>query len=143
MEIGDHVVPIFNGECQECKHCRSDQTNLCEKFRVNPFKSTMTNDGKCRFRRKDGVNLIYHFLNTSTFSEYTVLDSACAVKIDPEAPLHKMTLLGCGVSTGNNITPPTSFNYISLPINMNFHHLIQRYIRNYTTKYYFPEQNQF
>ncbi|KAL6568922.1 hypothetical protein OROHE_003663 [Orobanche hederae] len=100
MEIGDHVVPIFNGECQECKHCRSDKTNLCEKFRVNPFKSTMINDGKCRFRSKDGANPIYHFLNTSTFSEYTVLDSACAVKIDPEAPLHKMTLLSCGVSTG-------------------------------------------
>ncbi|KAL6579165.1 hypothetical protein OROMI_009381 [Orobanche minor] len=99
MEIGDHIVPIFNGECQECKHCRSDKTNLCEKFRVNPFKSTMINDGKCRFRSKDGANPIYHFLNTSTFSEYTVLDSACAVKIDPEAPLHKMTLLSCGVST--------------------------------------------
>ncbi|KAL3645501.1 hypothetical protein CASFOL_010681 [Castilleja foliolosa] len=99
MAVGDHVVPIFNGECRECKHCKSERTNLCDKFRVNPFKSAMTSDEKCRFRGKDG-NPIYHFLNTSTFSEYTVLDSGCAVKIDPQAPLQKMILLSCGVTTG-------------------------------------------
>ncbi|KAL2233145.1 alcohol dehydrogenase-like 4 [Sesamum indicum] len=99
LEVGDHVVPIFNGECQKCGHCKSEKTNLCEKFRVNPLKSTMRSDGKCRFWTKDG-RPVYHFLNTSTFSEYTVLDSACAVKIDANAPLEKMTLLSCGVSTG-------------------------------------------
>ncbi|KAL0409191.1 UNVERIFIED_CONTAM: Alcohol dehydrogenase-like 3 [Sesamum radiatum] len=99
LEVGDHVVPIFNGECQKCGHCKSEKTNLCEKFRVNPFRSTMRGDGKCRFWTEDG-RPVYHFLNTSTFSEYTVLDSACAVKIDATAPLEKMTLLSCGVSTG-------------------------------------------
>lgn len=99
LQIGDHVVPIFNGECQNCSYCKSHKTNLCEKFRVNPLKSTMSGDGKCRFSTKDG-KLIYHFLNTSTFSEYTVVDSGCAVKIDPKAPLDKMSLLSCGVSTG-------------------------------------------
>lgn len=100
VEPGDHVVPIFNGECRKCEYCKSSRkTNLCEKFRVNPFKSVMENDGKTRFSTKDGKS-IYHFLNTSTFSEYTVLDSACVVKIDPDAPLKKMTLLSCGVSTG-------------------------------------------
>lgn len=100
LEIGDHVVPIFNGECQDCAYCNSDKTNLCEKFRVNPFKSVMTNDGKTRFSIKSDGKPIYHFLNTSTFSEYTVLDSACVVKIDQKAPLKKMSLLSCGVSTG-------------------------------------------
>ncbi|KAL2237864.1 alcohol dehydrogenase-like 3 [Sesamum indicum] len=99
LEIGDHVVPIFNGECGECDYCRSEKTNLCEKYRVNPFRGTMVHDGKCRFSTKDGKP-IYHFLNTSTFSEYTVLDSACLVKIDQNAPLRTMTLLSCGVSTG-------------------------------------------
>lgn len=100
MKAGDRVVPIFNGECGDCVYCNSSKkNNLCGKFRVNPFKSVMANDGKCRFRNKNG-NPIYHFLNTSTFSEYTVVDSACVVKIDPDAPLDKMTLLSCGVSTG-------------------------------------------
>ncbi|GAV75102.1 ADH_zinc_N domain-containing protein/ADH_N domain-containing protein [Cephalotus follicularis] len=99
MKKGDHVIPIFTGECGDCVCCRSEKTNLCELFAVNPLKTTMVNDGKCRFSTKDGKP-IFHFLNTSTFSEYTVLDYACAVKIDPEAPLEKMSLLSCGVSTG-------------------------------------------
>lgn len=99
MKEGDHVVPIFNGECGNCDYCKSPATNLCEKFRVNPFKSVMFNDGKTRFTTVDGKP-IYHFLNTSTFTEYTVLDSGCVVKIDPAASLRQMTLLSCGVSTG-------------------------------------------
>ncbi|KAL6979389.1 alcohol dehydrogenase [Sarracenia purpurea var. burkii] len=99
LKEGEHVIPIFNGECGECAYCKREKTNLCEKFRVNPLKSVMGNDGKSRFSTKDGKP-IFHFLNTSTFSEYTVLDSACVVKIQPHAPLKKMTLLSCGVSTG-------------------------------------------
>ncbi|XP_043715174.1 alcohol dehydrogenase-like 4 [Telopea speciosissima] len=99
MREGDHVIPIFNGECGHCVYCKSEKTNLCETFRVNPLKKVMHNDGKSRFTSRHGQP-IYHFLNTSTFSEYTVLDSACVVKIHPEAPLKKMTLLACCVSTG-------------------------------------------
>lgn len=110
LEVGDHVVPIFNGECGECAYCKSGKTNLCETYRVNALKSTMSGDGKCRFRTKDG-DPIYHFLNTSTFTEYTVLDSACVVKIDSKAPLPRMTLLSCGVSTGiNNFNLSMSFS---------------------------------
>ncbi|CAI9093355.1 OLC1v1028839C1 [Oldenlandia corymbosa var. corymbosa] len=100
LSPGDHVVPIFNGECGDCAYCDSDKTNLCGKYRVNPFKFVMSGDGATRFHTKDGNQPIYHFLNTSTFSEYTVMDSGCAVKIPPGAPLKQMTLLSCGVSTG-------------------------------------------
>ncbi|KAJ4787268.1 alcohol dehydrogenase [Rhynchospora pubera] len=104
IKAGDHVVPIFNGECGYCKYCKHDKSNHCDKYRVNPLKSTMTVDGKTRFflaSHEDGNLLpVYHFLNTSTFAEYTVLDSACAVKINPMAPLHKMCLFSCGISTG-------------------------------------------
>ncbi|KAI3822068.1 hypothetical protein L1987_09649 [Smallanthus sonchifolius] len=99
IKEGDHVLPIFNGECGECTYCKSKTTNLCAKFRVDPFQSVMRNDGKTRFLTHDGKP-IYHFLNTSTFSEYTVMDSACVVKINPEAPLNTMTLLSCCLSTG-------------------------------------------
>ncbi|RWR89569.1 alcohol dehydrogenase-like protein 4 isoform X1 [Cinnamomum micranthum f. kanehirae] len=96
---GDQVVPIFNGECGNCSNCKSNKTNLCNKFRVDPFKSVMVSDGKTRFSTRDGKP-IYHFLNTSTFTEYTVLDSACVVKMTPNSPLKKMSLLSCGLSTG-------------------------------------------
>nr|UTU35218.1 alcohol dehydrogenase like protein 2 [Saccharum hybrid cultivar ROC22] len=101
---GDHVVPIFTGECQKCVYCKSDKTNLCGTYRVDPFKTTMVHDNGTRFSvvdRRSGVRQpVFHFLNTSTFTEYTVLDAACAVKISPKAPLEKMCLLSCGITTG-------------------------------------------
>ncbi|XP_047324150.1 alcohol dehydrogenase-like 3 [Impatiens glandulifera] len=100
LQEGDHVVPIFNGECGDCVYCNRTDTNLCEKYRVNPFKSVMQADGKSRFSTKVDGKPIFHFLNTSTFSEYSVIDSACVVKIPSNAPLKEMALISCGVSTG-------------------------------------------
>ena len=98
------MVTLFNGECKDCVYCRSGRTNLCGEFRVNPFKKVMKSDGATRFFAVDVAGgerrPIYHFLNTSTFAEYTVLDSACVAKIDSRAPLRKMCLLSCGISTG-------------------------------------------
>jgi alcohol dehydrogenase len=104
LSPGDHVLPIFAGECGACAYCHSVKTNLCQTYRVNPFKTTMVSDGGTRFSAVDGGGArcpIYHFLNTSTFAEYTVLDAACAVKINPQASLEKMSLLSCCISTGN------------------------------------------
>jgi S-(hydroxymethyl)glutathione dehydrogenase/alcohol dehydrogenase len=39
-------------------------------------------------------------MGTSTFSEYTVVPEISLAKIDPAAPLEKVCLLGCGVTTG-------------------------------------------
>ena len=39
-------------------------------------------------------------MGTSTFSEYTVLPEIAVAKINPSAPLGKVCLLGCGISTG-------------------------------------------
>ncbi|CAN6466329.1 unnamed protein product [Victoria cruziana] len=98
MKPGDHVIPIFSGECGECACCKSQKTNMCEKYWVDPFRSTMLGDGRTRFSVRGQP--VYHFLSTSTFSEYTVLDHACVVRIDRDAPLERMCLLSCGVSTG-------------------------------------------
>ncbi|KAH9296002.1 hypothetical protein KI387_039590, partial [Taxus chinensis] len=98
MEEGDHVLPLFTGECGECVYCKSNKTNLCGKYRVDPTRSVMRSDNKTRFSI-DG-NPVYHCMATSTFSEYTVLDSANVVKINPLAPLDKVCLLGCGLATG-------------------------------------------
>uniref|UniRef100_A0A803PPA6 Alcohol dehydrogenase n=1 Tax=Cannabis sativa TaxID=3483 RepID=A0A803PPA6_CANSA len=103
FEKGDHVVPIFNGECGDCECCSNHlSSNKCSKFGVDPNMKVMVGDGRSRFWSKDGTKQIYHFLNTSTFAEYSVLNSACLVKIDSKFSPHlkKMTLLSCGVSTG-------------------------------------------
>jgi S-(hydroxymethyl)glutathione dehydrogenase/alcohol dehydrogenase len=43
---------------------------------------------------------LFHFMGTSTFSEYTVVADISLAKVDPKAPLDKVCLLGCGISTG-------------------------------------------
>ncbi|KAH9729044.1 Alcohol dehydrogenase class-3 [Citrus sinensis] len=73
VQPGDHVIPCYQAECRECK--------FCNRFSIN---------GKP----------IYHFMGTSTFSQYTVVHDVSVAKIDPQAPLDKVCLLGCGVPTG-------------------------------------------
>ncbi|XP_047091693.1 alcohol dehydrogenase 1 [Lolium rigidum] len=95
---GDHVLPVFTGECKECPHCKSAESNMCDLLRINTDRGVMISDGKSRFSI-DGKP-IYHFVGTSTFSEYTVLHVGCVAKINPEAPLDKVCVLSCGISTG-------------------------------------------
>nr|GMD13970.1 alcohol dehydrogenase class-3 [Ipomoea batatas] len=98
VQPGDHVIPCYQAECKECKFCKSGKTNLCGKVRSATGVGIMMNDRKSRF----SVNgkPIYHFMGTSTFSQYTVVHDVSVAKIDPKAPLDKVCLLGCGVPTG-------------------------------------------
>lgn len=43
---------------------------------------------------------VFHFMGTSTFSEYTVVADISLAKVNERAPLDKVCLLGCGISTG-------------------------------------------
>ncbi|MCX7204535.1 MAG: S-(hydroxymethyl)glutathione dehydrogenase/class III alcohol dehydrogenase [Proteobacteria bacterium] len=97
VAIGDHVIPLYTPECGECKFCLSGKTNLCQKIRATQGRGVMP-DGTTRFY-KDGQP-IYHYMGTSTFSEYTVLPEISLAKINKEAPLEEVCLLGCGVTTG-------------------------------------------
>ncbi|MFM5636877.1 S-(hydroxymethyl)glutathione dehydrogenase/class III alcohol dehydrogenase [Aeromonas veronii] len=97
VKVGDHVIPLYTPECGECKFCKSSKTNLCQKIRATQGKGLMP-DGTTRFS-KDGQP-IYHYMGTSTFSEYTVLPEISIAKVDPAAPLEEVCLLGCGVTTG-------------------------------------------
>ncbi|BCL75090.1 S-(hydroxymethyl)glutathione dehydrogenase [Jeongeupia sp. HS-3] len=97
VAIGDHVIPLYTPECGECKFCKSGKTNLCQAIRATQGKGLMP-DGTTRFS-KDGKP-IYHYMGTSTFSEYTVLPEIALAKINKAAPLEEVCLLGCGVTTG-------------------------------------------
>lgn len=98
LQVGDHVLPVFTGECGDCRHCKSEESNMCDLLRINTDRGVMLNDGKSRF--SIGGTPINHFLGTSTFSEYTVVHSGCLTKISPLAPLDKVCILSCGISTG-------------------------------------------
>lgn len=97
LKVGDHVIPLYVPECGECKFCKSGKTNLCQSIRETQGKGLMP-DGTSRFS-KDGKT-IYHYMGTSTFAEYTVVPEISLAKVSPKAPLEKICLLGCGVTTG-------------------------------------------
>ena len=97
LEVGDHVIPLYTAECGECKFCTSGKTNLCGAVRATQGKGVMP-DGTSRFSYKGQP--LYHYMGCSTFSEYTVLPEISLAKIPKEAPLDKVCLLGCGVTTG-------------------------------------------
>src|SRR5690606_19433821 len=93
----DHVIPLYTPECGVCEFCTSGKTNLCQAIRATQGKGLMP-DGTSRFS-KDGKP-IFHYMGTSTFSEYTVLPEIAVAKVNKEAPLEKVCLLGCGITTG-------------------------------------------
>ncbi|XP_064389338.1 alcohol dehydrogenase class-3-like [Halichondria panicea] len=94
---GDHVIPLYIPQCRQCKFCKSNKTNLCSCIRSTQGRGVMP-DGTSRFSCKGQT--VYHFMGTSTFSEYTVLPEIAVAKVDPSAPLDKVCLLGCGIPTG-------------------------------------------
>jgi S-(hydroxymethyl)glutathione dehydrogenase/alcohol dehydrogenase len=91
------VIPLYTAECGQCKFCRSGKTNLCQAVRATQGKGLMP-DGTTRFSYEGKP--LFHYMGTSTFSEYTVVPEISLAKIDPRAPLEKVCLLGCGVTTG-------------------------------------------
>ena len=97
LAVGDHVIPLYTAECRTCKFCTSGKTNLCQSVRETQGKGLMP-DGTTRFSYKGEP--IYHYMGTSTFSEYTVVAEVSLAKVPKDAPLEKICLLGCGVTTG-------------------------------------------
>jgi S-(hydroxymethyl)glutathione dehydrogenase/alcohol dehydrogenase len=97
VAVGDHVIPLYTAECGECKFCKSGKTNLCSAVRETQGRGVMP-DGTSRFY-KDGQP-IFHYMGCSTFSEFTVLPEISLAKVNKDAPLEEVCLLGCGVTTG-------------------------------------------
>lgn len=97
LRPGDHVIPLYTAECRECKFCKSGKTNLCQAVRATQGQGLMP-DGTSRFSANGKP--IYHYMGTSTFSQHTVVPEISLAKINPAAPLDKVCLLGCGITTG-------------------------------------------
>lgn len=97
LKPGDHVIPLYTAECGECKFCKSGKTNLCQAVRETQGKGLMP-DGTSRFSINGEP--IFHYMGCSTFSEYSVVPEISLAKIHVDAPLEKVCLLGCGITTG-------------------------------------------
>jgi S-(hydroxymethyl)glutathione dehydrogenase/alcohol dehydrogenase len=94
---GDHVIPLYIPECRNCKFCLSGRTNLCGALLATQGKGLMP-DGTSRLSHRG--RMLHHYMGTSTFAEYTIVPEVALAKIRRDAPLDKVCLLGCGITTG-------------------------------------------
>jgi S-(hydroxymethyl)glutathione dehydrogenase/alcohol dehydrogenase len=97
LKKGDHVIPLYVPECRQCEYCASGKTNLCQAIRVTQGRGLMP-DGSSRF--SIGGKSLFHYMGTSTFSNYTVVPEISLAKIREDAPFDKVCYIGCGVTTG-------------------------------------------
>ena len=97
LAVGDHVIPLYVPECRECKFCLSGKTNLCGKIRETQGRGLMP-DGTSRLSYNG--KMLHHYMGTSTFAQYTVVPEIALAKVRKDAPLDKVCLLGCGITTG-------------------------------------------
>jgi S-(hydroxymethyl)glutathione dehydrogenase/alcohol dehydrogenase len=97
LKKGDHVIPLYVPECRQCKSCLSGKTNLCTAIRDTQGQGIMP-DGSSRFSLNGKP--LFHYMGTSTFSNFTVMPEIAAAKIREDAPFEKVCYIGCGVTTG-------------------------------------------
>ncbi|MCZ6839634.1 MAG: S-(hydroxymethyl)glutathione dehydrogenase/class III alcohol dehydrogenase [Alphaproteobacteria bacterium] len=105
LKPGDHVIPLYTPECRQCDYCLSGKTNLCQSIRETQGRGVMP-DGSSRFSL--GGAPLFHYMGTSTFSNFTVLPEIAAAKIREDAPFEKVCYIGCGVTTGRGAVMNTA-----------------------------------
>ena len=94
---GDHVIPLYTPECRQCEYCTSGKTNLCQAVRGTQGQGLMPDETS---RLSIGGDPLFHYMGTSTFSNFTVLPEIAVAKIRKDAPFDKVCYIGCGVTTG-------------------------------------------
>ena len=97
LAVGDHVIPLYTPECRQCEYCLNPKTNLCQAIRATQGQGLMP-DGTSRFSL--GKTTLFHYMGTSTFSNFTVAPEIALAKIRKDAPFEKVCYIGCGVTTG-------------------------------------------
>ncbi|KAM5285678.1 alcohol dehydrogenase 1C isoform 1-T6 [Hipposideros larvatus] len=97
LKPGDKVIPLFIPQCGKCSVCKHPEGNYCVKNDLSKLQGTLQ-DGTRRFTCRGKP--VSHFIGTSTFSQYTVVDEMSVAKIDAASPLEKVCLIGCGFTTG-------------------------------------------
>src|SRR6516162_5245309 len=93
VKPGDHVITCVSIFCGTCPQCLTGHPNLCENTEVKMLP------GVARRMTWNGQQLNQAF-NLSSFAEQMLVHENSMVKIDPDIPLDRAALVGCGVMTG-------------------------------------------
>jgi len=93
LRVGDHVVACLSGFCGTCPQCLSGHPNVCTGGLVARADSAAprVSQGGAPFRQ---------FAAIGSYAEHMLLHENSLVRIDPDLPLDRAALVGCGVLTG-------------------------------------------
>jgi NDMA-dependent alcohol dehydrogenase len=98
VQPGDHVVFGFIPACGRCPSCAEGHSNLCDMGALTAT-GLQISDGTARHHAR-GQDIALGVGALGTFAHHTVVHEASCIKIDPDLPLDRACLLGCGVVTG-------------------------------------------
>ena len=93
VRVGDHVVACLSGFCGTCPQCLSGHPNLCTG-------GIVTRPDSATPRLSQNGEPFRQFIGISSYAERMLLHENSIVRIDPEIPLDRACLIGCGVLTG-------------------------------------------
>jgi S-(hydroxymethyl)glutathione dehydrogenase / alcohol dehydrogenase len=93
VRVGDHVVACLSGFCGLCPQCLSGHPNLCTGGLVQ------RDDADAPRLSRNGQPF-RQFAAIGSYAERMLLHENSIVRIDPEIPLDRAALVGCGVLTG-------------------------------------------
>ena len=93
VQPGDHVITCLSVFCGECEECLTGRMSICRSGLTQRPKEA----GPRLTRKGEPMG---QFLNLSSFAEQMLVHEHALVKIDPEMPLDRAALLGCGATTG-------------------------------------------
>jgi S-(hydroxymethyl)glutathione dehydrogenase/alcohol dehydrogenase len=97
LAAGDLVIFGFIPSCGRCPSCATGHENLCD-LGMYLAEGKQISDHTARHHAHDTDLGLMCLLGT--FAERTVVNEASCIKVDPDVPLDKACLLGCGVVTG-------------------------------------------
>ncbi|MGK2915462.1 MAG: zinc-binding dehydrogenase [Porticoccaceae bacterium] len=98
VKPGDHIIASLTPACGNCLFCLERKPFMCAELAKVIWKGCLP-DGTTRLKNSKG-QAISQLVSVGTFSERAVIPAGSAIKIDDNAPLDTVCLIGCGVTTG-------------------------------------------
>jgi S-(hydroxymethyl)glutathione dehydrogenase/alcohol dehydrogenase len=92
---GDHVITCLSVYCGNCEHCLTGHLSLCE----NKAAVQRAAGAPSRLQDPEGRPL-HQMFDMGSYAEEMLIHEHGLVKINPEMPLDRAALIGCGVTTG-------------------------------------------
>jgi S-(hydroxymethyl)glutathione dehydrogenase/alcohol dehydrogenase len=92
---GDHVVACLSIFCGQCDRCLGGSPYLCQNYAA----TSRPKGASSRLSRHDGTP-VDQMARLGGFAEMMLVHQNAVVKVNPDMPLDKACLIGCGVLTG-------------------------------------------